>query len=371
MIFDSLRMQELLKAYENEPDFMVPEIVFLARTDKLETERTYLEELFGKAPEIKHKDWLGRLLSVNHEQFRSVWFEIMLYGWLMKIGSTEVEPIIEGNYPDYSVELKDQRVIVEARAILETMAERDQDRFEAGIFWALKQIEKPYIVEILGSRSSRLPDWIDFQQRVSIWLDTNPNDVFEYNDGLTVIVLKTLQTQSKNNKTVSAFTNPGMARRITSEPIKRPLQEKAHQHSKLRKASHPYLIALYLESWYLSAEEVAKGWLGEEVWTVDFGKTEVVETYSDQTGIHFAGSEIRHTTVSGTLVFKRIWIESERCSYLQAWYVENPFAKVPLDSTLFPVEARYVVTDKSAKRFSMAWVKSCSLKVLTLSARGA
>jgi hypothetical protein len=358
MIFDSPRMQELLKAYENQPDFMVPEIVFLARTNKLETERAYLEELFGKAPEIKHKDWLGRLLSEDHEQFRSVWFEIMLYGWLMKIGSTEVEPIIEGYYPDYSVELKGQRVIVEARAILETIAERDKDRFEAGIFWALKQIEKPYMVEILGSRSSKLPDWIDFQQRVSLWLDTNPNDVFEYDDGLTVIVLKTLVAQSKNIKSVSAVTSPGMAKQITSEPIKGPLREKAHQHSKLRKAGYAYVIALYLESWFLSAEEVAKAWLGEEVWTVDFKKKEVVETHSDQSGIHFAGSEIRHTTVSGTLVFRGEWTESEKCSYLRAWYVENPFAKVPLDSMLFPVDARYVVTDKSAKGFRMAWMKS-------------
>jgi len=98
--------------------------------------------------------------------------------------------------------------------------------------------------------------------------------------------------------------------------------------------------------------------LGEEVWTVNFEKHEVVETSSDQSGIHFAGSVIRHTTVSGTLVFKSEWIESEKCSYLQPWYVENPFAKAPLDSTLFPVKARYVVIDKSDKGFRMAWVKS-------------
>lgn len=359
MIFDSPRMQVLLKAYENEPDFMVPEIVFLARTDKLENERTYFEELLGKAPAIKHKDWLGRLFSEDHEQFRSVWFEIMLYGWLMKIGSIEVEPIIEGNYPDYSVQLNGQWVIVEARAILETAEEREEMRFEAGIFWALKKIEKPYLVEVAGTRSSsKLPDWINFQTEASNWLDTKPNDVFEYNDGSNIIVLKTSQTQSQNRKTVSAFISPGFGRRITSEPIKRPLREKAHQHSALRKAGYAYVIALYLESWFLSAEEVAKAWLGEEVWTVNFEKKEVVETSIDKSGIHFAGSEIRHTTVSGTLVFRSDWSSAEKCSYLRAWYVENPFAKVPLDSALFPVEAKYVVTDKSGKGFRMAWVKS-------------
>lgn len=359
MIFDTPRMQELLNSFENEPDFMVPEIVFLARSDKLENERACLEELFAKAPTIKHSDWLGRLLSEDHEQFRSAWFEIMLYGWLMRIGSTDVEPIIEGNYPDYSVEFSDQTVIVEARAILDTAAERDEMRFEAGIFWALKQIQKPYLVEVAGTRSSsKLPDWIDFQEQASLWLETRPKEVFEYNDGSNIIVLKTSQTKPQNSKRVSAFISPGFGRRITSEPIKRPLREKAHQHSALRKAGYAYVIALYLESWFLSAEEVAKAWLGEEVWTVNFEKKEVVETSSDQSGIHFAGSEIRHTTVSGTLVFKSEWIEAEKCSYLQPWYVENPFAKVPLDSTLFPVIARYIVIDKSDNGFRMAWVKS-------------
>lgn len=359
MIFDTPRIVDLLNNYKDTPDFMVPEIVFLARTDKLEKERACLEEFFAKAPTIKHNDWLGRLLSEDHQQFRSAWFEIMLYGWLMGIGSTDVEPIIEGNYPDYAVELGDQRVIVEARAILNTDVERDEMRFEEGIFWALKQIEKPFLVEVANSRSSsKLPDWVDFQQQAFHWLETKPDEVFEYNDGSNIIVLKTSQTRPQNSKTVSAFISPGMGRRITSEPIKRPLREKAHQHSALRKAGYAYVIALYLESWFLSAEEVAKAWLGEEVWTVSFAKKEVIETSSDLSGIQFAGSEIRHTTVSGTLVFKSEWVEADKCSYLQPWYVENPFARVPLDSTLFPVVARYIVIDKSDKGLRMAWVKS-------------
>lgn len=358
MIFDSPRMQELLKTYENEPDFMVPEIVFLTRTDKLENERAYFEELFAMAPAIKHNDWLGRLLSEDHEQFRGVWFEIMLYGWLLKIGNTEVEPIIEGNSPDYSVEMNGQKVIIEARAFLQTPTERSEDRFVSGIFWALKRIKKPFLVEIIASRSKKLPNWNEFQEQVSLWLDLNPNEIFEFNDGMTVVVLKTIPLEVANFESVNAITNPGIAKLITSQPLKKPLRKKAGQHSAIRNANYPYVIALFLEPGYLSAEEVAKAWLGEEVWTVDFDKKEVVKTSSDHSGIHFAGSEIRHTTVSGTLVFRSDWSSAEKYSCLRAWYVENPFAKVPLDSTLFPVETRYVVTDKSDKGFRMAWVKS-------------
>jgi hypothetical protein len=358
MVFDSPQVQSLLRIYETEPDFMVPEIVFLARTEKLENERIYIEDLFARASEIKQRDWLGRLVSNNHQQFRSVWFEIMLFGWLQNLGSVEIEPSIEGNYPDFSIELNGYKIIVEARAILDTITEREQTRFEAGIFWALKQIAKPYLIEIVDAKSSTLPNWINFQKQVIHWLDSNPDEKFVFESETTIIVLRTSPMQSPNQKSVSAFTNPGMFQKISSDPIKRPLREKAHQHSKLRKANYPYIIALYLESWYLSAEEVAKAWLGEEVWTVNFEKKEVVETYSNQSGIHFSGSEIRHTTVSGTLVFRSEWTESEKCSYLRAWYVENPFAKVALDSRLFPVEARYVVTDKSTKGFRMAWMKS-------------
>lgn len=358
MLFDAPQMQSLSNAYEDQPDFKVPEIVFLARSEKLTSERNCMEELFVQAPETKRKDWLGRLLSIDHEQFRSAWFEIMLFGWLKNIGNVEVEPIIEGNYPDYSVEISGQKIIVEARAILETTEDRDAKRFEAGMFWALKQIERPYTLEIIESRYSEFPDWFDFQRQVSDWLDKSTDQAFTYQTDTTTIVLKISPIEGRNNKFVSAFSHPGMPRQITSEPIKRPLREKAHQHTKIRKANYRYVIALYLEPWYLSAEEVARAWLGEEVLTIDIERNVVVDAQIDKSGIHFSGLEIRHTTVSGTLAFKGDWSGAEKCLFLRAWYIENPFARVPLDSMSFPVEARYVVIERLPKAFRMAWQKA-------------
>ena len=53
-----------------------------------------------------------------------MWFEIILFGWLQNLGTVEIEPNIEGNYPDFSIELNGYKIIVEARAILDTITER-------------------------------------------------------------------------------------------------------------------------------------------------------------------------------------------------------------------------------------------------------
>ncbi len=357
MIFDTPKMQELLSRYQNQPDFMVPEIVFLARTARFNMHRACLEKIFVRAPETKRSDWLGRILSIDHEQYRGAWFEMMLFNWLKELGAVEIEPIIEGNYPDYSVEIDKRRIIIEARAILETTEERENKKFEEGISWALRQIEKPFDVLIVDSRFSEFPDWSDFQRQVSGWLETIPNERFIYETDAAIIVLETLRVEGRAKDHVTVTTNPGMPKQIISKPIKSPLREKASQHKAIRSSGHPYVIALYLEPIDLSEREVVRAWFGEEVWTVNISQMEVVDSRLDRSGIHFIGSDVRHTTVSGTLVFKSGFSESEKCTFLQAWYVENPFAKTPIDPSIFPVYERYIVIDKSDEGCRMAWVK--------------
>lgn len=154
MIFDAPEVLRLVQTYGSKPDFMVPEIVFLARTERFTPDRAHLEQIISGVPTTKQKDWLGRLLSVEHDQFRGAWFEMMLYDWLKALGPVEVEPLIAGNYPDYSVQISGQQIIVEARAVLETPEERERDWLEEAVLWALAQVERPYHVEILALRST-------------------------------------------------------------------------------------------------------------------------------------------------------------------------------------------------------------------------
>jgi hypothetical protein len=61
----------------------------------------------------------------------------MLFGWMRDVGDVEAEPIVEGNYPDLSIAISPQKVFVEARVVLKTDSERDEEKLTNWIFWAL------------------------------------------------------------------------------------------------------------------------------------------------------------------------------------------------------------------------------------------
>ena len=173
MIFDSPRMQSLLIEYNSVPDFLLPSVVFLARSKKLENERLLIESLIRQVAPVKQKEWLSRLLKVDDAQYLGAWFEIMLFGWMKNVGVVEVEPIIKGNYPDLSVVIGEQKAFVEARVILKTNSERNEEKLTDWIFWALNKIQKTYGVSVLVARASKLPQLADFCSKVENWLDTD------------------------------------------------------------------------------------------------------------------------------------------------------------------------------------------------------
>ncbi len=358
MIFDSPRMQTLLSKYKYEPDFLVPGAVFLARSAKLEGERLYIESIIRQVTSAKQKEWLSRLVSNDDAQHLSAWLEIMLFGWMTDIGEVEVEPIVKGNYPDLSIVIGTQKAYIEARVILKTHSEKDDERLLNWIFWALRKIKKPFAIDVIDGRASRLPVLEDFIMKVEQWLETTPQERYSYEDGYATIVLEVLGDPNPKYGSIQAIGGSvGEAKRISSEPLKSPLKEKAYQHKEIRKASFPYIITLFLESPYLSAEEVVKAWFGEEKLVIKAvgDKYKVVDSYIDKSGLHFYGSEIRHTSVSGTLVFKAEYVKSDKRHYLKSWYIQNPFAHTHVDSSMLPVQGRFIVLERDEKGFKMAW----------------
>ena len=357
MIFDTPPVQSLLVKYENKPDFLVPRIITLTRSTKLDNERLYLETIIQQIKPAKQNELLGRLLNVDDTQHLSAWFEMMLFGWMRDVGDVEAEPSIEGNFPDLSVVIGKQKAFVEARVVLKTDLERDEEKLINWIFWALRKIKKPYAINIIDARASRLPHVTDFCSKVECWLETSPQEKYVFEDGSATIVMEVISGPNPKFSSIEAIGSVGDAQWINSEPLKAPLREKASQHKAIRKASLPYIIAIFLESPYLEAEEVVKAWFGQEVWVINAlnDENKVVDSYIDRSGIHFFGSEIRHTTVSGTLVFKAEFIESDKRHYLKSWYIQNPFARTPIDSSMLPVQGRYIELERSERGFRMGW----------------
>lgn len=112
MIFDSPSMLVLRNKYAHAPDYRVPKIVFLDRSDELAQERAYLEHIVASVRVAKQSDWIGRLLSEDHAQFMGAWFEMMLWRWLQERGDVEVEPQIDGAYPDFAFEDEDGSTLI-------------------------------------------------------------------------------------------------------------------------------------------------------------------------------------------------------------------------------------------------------------------
>src|SRR5437867_3767414 len=130
MIFDSLKMQQLREQYAHLPPYGRPKIVTLDSAPLLAGERAFLENLMMTVPDEKRKDWLGRLLSDLDDQHAGVWFEIMLFGWLQKVGAVAIEPDVEGNRPDFAVRTGDQQIAIEAQAHLFSAEDRERRRRE-------------------------------------------------------------------------------------------------------------------------------------------------------------------------------------------------------------------------------------------------
>jgi len=354
MIFDSLQMIELRNKYQGLPNYEVPDVVFLDRFDDYVGERLYLEELFSKVSTSKQKDWIGRFVNIDSQQHIGVWFEIMLYGWLSEHFEVVVEPEILGNYPDFGLNILEQHLAIEARAFLVPPEERERMRKLNRIMSAIGSIQKPFSVSLKITQLGETIEIDEFVRVVGHWLDTAANQNLDYEDGWGNI-LQLSATARQTLKKVGVIHSEGL--RVNPDVLKTPLSKKAAQHKALRKSGYPYFIAVFLEPWHLSAEEVCEAWIGKTTIAYNIEIDKVVEEKFDESGIRFFGKEIVHKSVTGILVFKTGFDAERKSRYLQSWYVQNPHATTIIDPKIFPVDSRFVVVGQDDKMFEMKWVK--------------
>lgn len=353
MIFDSRQMIALREKYKNIPDYDAPLIILLDRQKRYYGEKSILEDLFGKVDANKQKDWFRRLLNEEPDQHIGAWFEIMLYGWLLERFTVDVEPEMFGNRPDFSIKIADQELAIEAKAFLISPEEREKNQKFSRIFSSLHLIKRPFLVNIKIKQLGEKVDTNDLLEKVANWLDTEADQNFVYQDekGNALILSSTSMPSLKK---VAATYSEGFW--VNSDVLKSPLAKKAKQHSELRGASIPYIIAILLEPPTLSAEEVVEAWLGKQTVVYDLNTDQVTEEKIAKSGIHFFGKEIKHKSVTGTLVFRVGHDEMKKSRYLQCWYVQNPYANSPVNPDHFPAQARFVVMEQKGRNYKMGWM---------------
>lgn len=353
MIFDNPTLGKLRSQYAEEPDYIVPYIILLDRKNDLIDERLLLETIITSVSPEKQKDWLGRLCSKEEHQYMGAWFEMMLFHWLLPSGDIEVEPEILGNRPDFLVRKAGQEIIVEAKALLVSQSEREQKRWQSAIFSTIKEVKLPYILSVEVANLVSTPDTKKLIQEISHWLCTQPDKQYNFEDRAGNVVVFNSE-HHPNLKNVGLLW-AGEMQLVNPDALKPALQEKAKGNRAVRKAGYPYVIALFIENFLYSVEEVITSWFGNESVVIDTNTLEVIETKRNLRGLHLYRKQVTHRTVSGTLVFKAKHSENFRGNLLQGWFIQNPYAKVKVDEYIFPVENSFIVVEQDALGYKMAW----------------
>lgn len=355
MLFDSARIDKLRTKYSGMSRFFVPELIKLDSYPWLCSERKYLESLIESVDEKIQKKWKGDFISKRNNQHLGAWFEIMLYGWLKEIGEVEIEPNFEGEIPDFCLKLGNENIFIEARAIIKSDEDRKKDALHNELRSTLEEIKKKYHIRI---KKHILKDRLDtrkFIAYVNEWLDTNPDPDQEFSyvyDNDNQIYLQATLDETLECVCVYSTVEIGG---LDPEKFKAPIKKKASQHKKLRASDNPYLIAVFLEELKFRPDIITRTWFGNTLVKMNKTNLEVKDITTDQKGLHYFKEEIQHTSISGTLVFKSYYDNTKGKRELKAWYIQNPFAKVNIDSSIFPVEDRYLVKAESDSRYTLGW----------------
>lgn len=354
MIFDSQRIETLRDRFAHLPVFYTPQIIALDRNSKLSGERDYLERLTSIAPAEIQRRWLGALISTQDGHHLGAWFEIMLYGWLCDIGRVEIEPGIEGDLPDFMLKSNDQEeLFIEAKSWLIADDERYFEKRQAELLHTLHQVKLPYLIEVTTFQPRGRLQVPAIMSAVTDWLVDLKSREFEFTDdsGNHVRLCVGQRTALEHVMAVGS----GETRWVNPHPLRVTLKKKAAQHKRLRQAQHRYLLAIYMESPFYSAEDVADAWFGNPSVTIDKNTLEVVGQGLDGTGLHYFGGTVLHRSVSGTLIFKSHYDEEKQRRELVAWYVQNPYARRAVDPDIFPLQSMLVAVEGSDGSYRMQW----------------
>ncbi len=379
MIFDSKWMAELYQKYAHLPLYEAPRIVRLAQNPCLAVEREYLEATLQCATGAKQTTWCAGLLADQDDgKHFGTWFEMMLYGWLQQAGKVEIEPIVEGDNPDFAVTAGSQRVIIEAVALTMGDTARMHGEYIRELIPLLEASPEPYEVYIEKVvHPARHPgreladEMLQALGRASREAESELLDDEALGPQRDRERYHSVYCKDKHGTEVSFMgrRKEGLSRTeafppsvgfMNSKRAWEKLLEKTGQHEELRKAGYPYIIAMLLdtEAMFLDPKEAAaEVVLGRPGALIDQGVGRIVDWQWDRSGVLFAdeGRGIRHLDVSGVLVFEAKLNCSARRRELKAWYVQNPYATAPVQGCPFPAEDRLVVLRQTPRGYLMGW----------------
>lgn len=354
MIFDDPRVKKIRKKYESRPMYEWPEILRLATHAEFENERIVLENIMSSVSEECKNKWFNQFLSPRPDQYWGVWFELMLYEWLQNHFKDNVKRNIEEHTPDFELSTDETKIQIEATAHVIPPDERARERNHLRIFDCLREIKKPYGLFIDVEQIGTTIDENALMEKVEKWImEPGEFDLLYTDDFGNRLVFKDKKRLNFDHVapcSMKPFT-------YDQEALKKGLKRKALQHKKNLNPDSPYVIAIFLEAVALSGNDVKEEIFGKTQVVIDWNSNKVIKTRTDESGILYDRGKIKNKHISGFLAFRASIDETLKRRVFKSWYIENPYASVPIRTNLFPVDSKYIVIEKKPNIFWIGFHK--------------
>lgn len=353
-IFDSPKMADLRARFAGQQRARWPWPLHVDQSPRMAFERARLEESIRHFSPEKQKFLSTRFCKADHGHWQGAWFEMRLNAWLRSLGEVYLEPTTASSYPDFRLVVGDTTVVIEATAYCGPESEYLREVHHDVIMADLESIRRPVALHASVSETgTETPFAEELTETVTNWLDGGSSNDFVFRDSLGNVIRLERWYQTSMNHVGVIMTGP--VRSISGAPLRNPVRKKIQQRASFGVGNVPYVVAIYIGRRPYRAEEIVSAWFGNTILVWDDATDGIVEVRTDKTGVRSVEGRERVSSVSGILAFDFPFGIATDTAPLNAVYIQNPYADVPLPVDFFPSQRVWRVVEKYEKEFQMDW----------------
>jgi len=307
----------------------------------------------AEVPEPNQPVWGERLKSnLDHPHF-SVRLELYLHHYFKMNGwGIEIEPEMCGssNKPDFRVTRGEDRILVEAKAVLEEKSTAQQtQRLRQLADNLTSKLSRDVIIEPLSNLPSSLPAK-KIHAQIERHAISQADEILEFDlrdehlntpYSLKVVILPKSPDSTEAGSvggTVSGAYMLAIGRRIRDA-----IEQKAGKYGDI---DAPFLIAVYGKGEFpVQTRDELDALFGDRVWLVPEKGMGVVTESRKPNGFFTSVRDgaHRHEQVSAVLFYRFKWLEDNHVHHIHIYH--NPFAQRLLSPDLFPRVPQMVLCD--------------------------
>jgi len=308
----------------------------------------------SKVPQPHQASWKGRLVSGLDHPHYSVRLELYLHHYFESNSwDIDIEPNMFGspNKPDFRVVRGEDRITVEAKAVLDAQADAQQTQILRQLADELtKKLSKTIIIEPLSDLPSSLPAK-EIVRKIESHATTQTSEILEFDIdvklqnipySLKIIVLPELSGESKLSGVQGMVS--GVHTITTGTRIRDALEEKAGKYGYIEM---PFLIAVYGKGEFpVRPENEIDALFGDREWLVPRkGDGQVTERRKPNGFFTSMRQDKRcHEHVSAVLFYRFKWLDNSHIHQTHIYH--NPFALRLINPDFFPNVPQLVPTMK-------------------------